>query len=96
MDLASICTGGTKGECQTHFVFEMYVSKRRNCLELKWESPKSRLQRVAPCLTTMGLVKNDEIRTNKISAHTKDERFEVGYLSIMSNALRMSQPQESM
>lgn len=89
MDLAGICTGGTKGECQTHFVFEMYVSNRRNCLELK-------LQRVAPCLTTMGLVKNDEIRTNKISAHTKDERFEVGYSSIMSNVLRMSQPQESM
>ena len=92
MDLASIYTGGTKGECQTHFVFEMYVSNRRNCLELKWESLKSRLQRVAPCLTTMGLVK----RTNKISAHTKDERFEVGYSSIMSNVLRMSQPQESM
>lgn len=92
MDLAGIYTGGTKGECQTHFVFEMYVSNRRNCLELKWESPKSRLQRVAPCLTTMGLVK----RRNKISAHTKDERFEVGYSSIMSNVLRMSQPQESM
>lgn len=92
MDLAGIYTGGTKGECQTHFVFEMYVSNRRNCLELKWESPKSRLQRVALCLTTMGLVK----RTNKISAHTKDERFEVGYSSIMSNVLRMSQPQESM
>lgn len=92
MDLAGIYTGGTKGECQTHFVFEMYVSNRRNCLELKWESPKSRLQRVAPCFTTMGLVK----RTNKISAHTKDERFEVGYSSIMSNVLRMSQPQESM
>lgn len=91
MDLAGIYTGGTKGECQTHFVFEMYVSNRRNCLELKWESPKSRLQRVALCLTTMGLVK----RTNKISAHTKDERFEVGYSSIMSNVLRMSQPQES-
>ena len=43
----------------------------------------------------MGLVKNDEMRTNKISAHTKDERFEVGYSSIMSNVLRMSQPQES-
>ena len=84
------------GECQTHFVFEMYVSNRRNCLELKWESPKSRLERVASCLTTMGFVKNDEMRTNKISAHTKDERFEVGYSSIMSNVLRMSQPQESM
>lgn len=92
MDLAGIYIGGTKGECHTHFVFEMCVSNRRNCLELKWESPKSRLQRVAPCLTTMGLVK----RTNKISAHTKDERFEVGYSSIMSNVLRMSQPQESM
>lgn len=92
MDLAGIYTGGTKGECQTHFVFEIYVCNRRNCLELKWESPKSRLQRVALCLTTMGLVK----RTNKISAHTKDERFEVGYSSIMSNVLRMSQPQESM
>ena len=62
--------------------------------EIVWnwnENHQSRLQRVAPCLTTMGLVK----RTNKISAHTKDERFEVGYSSIMSNVLRMSQPQES-
>ena len=92
MDLGGIYTGVTKGECHTQFVFEMFFSNRRNCLKLKWESPKSRLQRVAPCLTTMGLVQ----RTNKISAHTKDERFEVGYSSIMSNVLRMSQPQESM
>jgi len=96
MDLAGICTGGTKGGVSDPFRLRNVCLQPEKLFGIEMRTPKSRLQRVAPCLTTVGLVKNDEIRTKKISTHIKDERFEVGYSSIMSNVLRMSQPQESM